>query len=220
MVGVVSVSAKGSDGDVSCIRTRSGVAPDGHARRARARRPVPGRQLAGCAGPGLDAVGRRAGAGAGRCVAACDRHPALVLDQSARFQGRDRGGGTRRQARDGLFRPGWMPLLQGADEGQFRPRPDHRQDTREFRRHRHQHLGRCRGPLDRWQHNHREGTGAHAEGAVHADAALLRDRRHAGAAPQRLPAARALHAPARLRDPAPRPRAVDGRVHEHEDQGA
>ena len=108
--------------------------------------------------------------------------PFLVHGNAARHA---RGRRRRRegaQARDGLFRPGRLPLLQAAD-GRELPGPgDRGEDAPPLHGHRAQHLGRPRSHLDRRQAALREAARRRAQGAVHADADLPRRERRRGAA--------------------------------------
>ena len=110
-----------------------------------------------------------------------------------------RDAAKRRQARDGLLRPGRLPVLHPADEGELLAARHRRQDAQALRRDRAQHLGRPGGDLDRRPDHEREGARARAQRAVHADAAVPGRAGADRCAAQRLLPAAPVRGGARLR---------------------
>ena len=128
-----------------------------------------------------------------------DRDPGVVRGDPSRLPRRRARRGEGRQARDGLLRPGRLPLLHAADEDELLAAAHRREDPQALRRHRAQHLGRPGSHLGRRPHDEREGARARAQDPVHADPAVPRREGRDRRAGQRLLSAAPLRGGARLR---------------------
>src|SRR5205807_1097532 len=127
-----------------------------------------------------------------------DRYSTVVCEYLPRFARGHRGGSAQWPAAAGVFRSGWLPLLQAAHADQFLPAQHRGENAPTLCRARGKHVGRPRSHLARWSRHDREGARTRAQGAIHADAALFRRKRKGGGAAQWLLSAATLRTGARL----------------------
>src|SRR6202030_729770 len=111
---------------------------------------------------------------------------------------RHRGGNAQWPAAAGVFRSGWLPLLQTAHGDQFLPAQHRGENAPTLCLARGEHVGRPRSHLARWSRHDRKGARTRAQGAIHANASLFRRKRKGGGASEWLLSAATLRTGARL----------------------